>query len=117
MPLSHKEASDFRPVRAEPIGAIARRWAARAGLLRPSDRRRVWDAWQAHLGSEAAHTRLDVLRNHVATFVVDSSPLLAELNNFRKAELLDMLQRDVPSCFVADLRFRLQKNSPGGRTR
>jgi predicted nucleic acid-binding Zn ribbon protein len=115
MPLSHKEASDLLPVRAEPIGAIARRWAARAGLLRVSDRERVWNAWQAHLGAEARHTRLEALRNHVATFVIDSSALLAELNNFRKAELLEVLRRDVPSCFVADLRFRLEKRA--GRSR
>jgi len=107
-----KEASDFRPVRAEHIGEVARRWAARSNLLRVSDRERIWQAWQRHLGPEAAHTHLESLRSHVATFVVDSSALLAELNNFRKPELLAMLQQDVASYFVGDLRFRLQKR-PG----
>ena len=117
MALGPKEASDFRPVRAERIGDVAQRWAARSGLLRVSDRERVWEAWQRHLGNQAAHTRLESLREHVATFVVDSSALLAELNNFRKPDLLAMLQQDVPSYFVADLRFRLQKDAShrGGR--
>jgi len=114
MPLGRKEASDFRPVRAESIGEVARRWAARSGLLRVSDRERVWEAWERHLGPAAAHTRLESLRGHVATFVVDSSALLAELNNFRKPELLTVLRQDVPSYFVDDLRFRLQKR-PRGR--
>ena len=117
MPLGRKEASDFRPVRAERIGEGAPRCAARSGLLRLSDRERVWTAWERHLGAHAAHTRLESLRGHVATFVVDSSALLAELNNFRKPELLAMLQEDVPSCFVGDLRFRLQKDGLHRRER
>ncbi|MEA3368133.1 MAG: DciA family protein, partial [Planctomycetota bacterium] len=76
---------------------------------------RVWEAWERHLGAHAAHTRMESLRGHVATFVVDSSALLAELNNFRKPELLAMLQEDVRSYFVGDLRFRLQKSTPGPR--
>ena len=104
------EASDFYDDRRpEAIGQVARRWAARAGLLRVSDRDRVWAAWQNHLGPLAEHTRLEGLRNHTAHFVVDSSALLAELNNFRKTELIAMLQRDVRSCLVADLSFRLEK--------
>jgi len=108
-----KETSDFaKDTRAEPIGQVARRWAARAGLLRVSDRDRVWDAWQNFLGPAADHTRLEGLRNHVAWFVVDSSALLAELNNFRKTELIAMLQRDVRCYLVSDLRFRLEKGRP-----
>jgi len=115
MPLGPKEASDFRPIRAELIGEVAHRWAARAGLLRISERERLWEAWQAYLGPVARHTRLVSLRQNVATFVIESSALLAELNNFRKPELLAMLQQEVRSYFVADLRFRLQKDAAGRR--
>jgi len=105
-----KEAADFDDdPRPELVGQIVRRWAARAGVLQVSDRDRVWAAWRNHLGSLADHTRLEGLRNHVAYFAVDSSALLAELNNFYKTELIAMLQRDVRSCFVSDLRFRLEK--------
>jgi len=115
MPLGPPEASDFYNVRAETIGSIARRWAAKTGLIHVGDRERVWQAWEAYLGPVARHTRLESLRNHVAGFVIDSSALLAELNNFRKPELLAMLQADVPGYFVGDLRFRLEKRVPRRR--
>jgi predicted nucleic acid-binding Zn ribbon protein len=113
MPLGPKEASDFRPIRAETIGDVAARWAAKSGLTRVSERERIWEAWERHLGPVARHTRLESLRQHVATFLIDSSALLAELNNFRKPDLLAMLQQEVPSYFVADLRFRLKKDAAG----
>ncbi len=117
MPIGPKEASDFRPVRAVPIGEVARRWADRQGLLDVSHRDKVARAWRKYLGPDADHTRLLSLQRHVATFTVDSSALLAELHNFRKPELLAMLRRDVPACFVRDLRFRLQKDSPHHKER
>jgi len=112
MPLGPPEAADFYDIRAEAIGSIAQRWAAKNGLTHVSDRDRLWQAWEAYLGPVARHTRLETLRNHVAAFVVDSSALLAELNNFRKPELLAMLRQDAPSVFVGDLRFRLEKQRP-----
>ena len=117
MPLGPKEASDFRPVRAERIGDVAARWAARSGLMRVSERDRVWEVWETYLGPVARHTRLESLRQNVATFLIDSSALLAELNNFPKPELLGMLQQEVPSYFVVDLRFRLQKDVPHRKER
>ena len=112
-----KEASDFRPVRAERIGEVARRWAARSGLLAVSDRDQVARVWRECLGPDADHTRLLSLQRHVATFTVDSSALLAELNNFRKEELLTVLHREVPAYFVRDLRFRLNKDVSRRRAR
>jgi predicted nucleic acid-binding Zn ribbon protein len=82
---------------------------ARSGLLRATDRDRVWDAWQRLLGAEAAHTCLEGLRNRVAYFSVDSSALLSELTQFRKQELLEGLHAEVRQPFVRDLRFRLEK--------
>lgn len=109
------EASDFGPDPGEPLGPVLRRWLARSGLRNVSDRERVWEAWQRLLGPSAAATRLEGLRNHVAQFAVESSPLLAELRGFRKAELLEGLQREVRTYFVRDLRLRLVKSRPGGR--
>jgi len=110
------EASDFSQVRAEPLGEILQRWLARSGLLRLSDRDRVWEAWQRRLGADAAHTALLSLKRNVATFSVDSSALLSELNNFRKVELLEALQREVRTYFVRDIRFRLERRSPRSGT-
>jgi hypothetical protein len=52
------------------------------------------------------------LRGNVATFSVDSSALLSELNNFQKVELLEALHREVRTCFVREIRFRLEKRPP-----
>lgn len=110
-----KEASDFDRDWAEPVGDVLRRWIRRAGLVQLSDRQRVWDAWQRALGPDASHTRLEMLKKHVATFVVDSSALLLELRGFRKPELLAVLQREVRTYFVGDIRFRLEKRGPPAR--
>jgi len=93
----------------EEVGQILRRWAVRTGFLRLSEREKVWSAWQDLLGPDASHTRLEGLRKNVATFHVDSSALLSELNNFRRQELLEELRGRVKSYFVRDLRFRLEK--------
>jgi predicted nucleic acid-binding Zn ribbon protein len=106
------EASDFKKVWAEPLGDVLQRWLARSGLLRLSDRDRVWEAWQRELGPDAAHTSLLSLKGNVALFSVDSSALLSELKNFRKVELLEALQREVRTYFVRDIRLRLDKRQP-----
>ncbi|MBM4017593.1 MAG: DUF721 domain-containing protein [Planctomycetes bacterium] len=116
-PGGRLEASDFAPERAEPVGDVLRRWAARTGISRASDRERIWNAWQRLLGAEAAHTILEGLRSRgpgagVAMFVVDSSTLLSELRSFRRQELLEGLRREVKTYFVQDLKFRLEKRRP-----
>ena len=111
------EASDFDKDRAETVGEVLRRWVTTRGLLKPSDRQRLWGAWQRLLGPEAAQTSLEGLKNHVATFAVESSALLSELNNFRRQELLEAIRREMKTYFVRDLRFRLikrRRNAEGG---
>jgi predicted nucleic acid-binding Zn ribbon protein len=113
-----KGKGSIRPLdrhRAERVGDVLERWIRRSGALRVSDRERVAAAWEEMLGDEAAHARLEILKNHVATFVVDSSALLSELASFRKQELLEGLQERVRTYFVRDIRFRLEKRRPGGR--
>jgi predicted nucleic acid-binding Zn ribbon protein len=107
-----REAADYAAERSEPVGAVLQRWAAKSGVLKASDRDRIWNAWQHLLGRDAAHTTLEGLRNKVVTFTVDSSALLSELNNFRKQELLDGLRREVRTYFVRDIRLRLEKRRP-----
>jgi predicted nucleic acid-binding Zn ribbon protein len=110
-----REASDFEPERSETVGNVLRRWGRRTGLLRVTERDRVWQAWEHLLGRDAAHTSLEGLRSNVATFIVDSSALLSELRSFRKQELLEGLRREVRSYFVRDIRFRLEKRRPAGK--
>jgi predicted nucleic acid-binding Zn ribbon protein len=107
-----REATDYDPEKSEPVGKVLKRWVTKSGLLKASDRQRVWSAWQRLLGSDATHTSLEGLRNNTASFTVDSSALLSELNNFRKQELLEGLRREVKSYFVRDIRLRLEKRRP-----
>jgi len=112
-----KEASDYEKDWAEPVGEVIRRWAKHSRLLHLSQRERLWNAWEAALGPDASHTRLESLRNHVASFVVDSSALLLELRGFRKQDLMEALRREVRTYFIRDIRFRLEKRgTPERRT-
>ena len=63
------------------------------------------------LGETAGHTRLDAVRGDVVTFTVDNAALLAELNNFRKAELLAGLRAGVKGLSLREIKFR-----PGSST-
>jgi hypothetical protein len=114
--ITRLEASDFDfdRDRAEPVGDVIRRWVKRSGMLASKPREKFDDAWQRLLGPDAAHTRLEALKQRgpsagVAHVVVDSSALLSELAGFRKAELLDGLRREMGGYFVQDIRFRLEK--------
>ena len=96
---------------AESLGSILARWIKRSGLAHARDRERITRAWEEILGPDAAHTRLERIRKGAAVFVVDSSALLSELNNFRRQELLEGLQARVKSPFISDLKFRLEKRA------
>lgn len=91
----------------EHLKDILARFIDSSGLARQTQYGELQQAWAAMLGDAAAHTRLESVRKNVATFVVDSAALLAELNNFRKLELLERLQAEVRSMFIGDLKFRL----------
>jgi hypothetical protein len=107
-----REAADYAPERSQPVGDILQRWVRKSGVLKVSDRDRIWAAWQKLLGRDAVHTSLDGLRKNVVTFTVDSSALLSELGGFRKQELLEGLRGQVKTYFVRDLRLRLEKRRP-----
>jgi len=94
---------------------ILTRYVDSTGLLRRVQYAELKAAWAEALGpSVAAHTVLESVRKNVATFVVDNASLLAELNNFRKLELLSHLQSEVRGLFIRDLKFRLGKIERAG---
>ena len=95
-----------KPV-VEPLRDIIGRYLQRSGLSHRLRAAELQAAWEEALGADAAHTRLDAVRQNVAVFVVDSAALLAELNNFRKDELLAALQGRLQQGFVRDIKFRL----------
>lgn len=85
---------------------IIGRYLQSAGLGRRLQYGELEAAWRKALGDDAGHTRLDAVRKDVAVFVVDNAALLAELNNFRKAELLAALRAEVKGLAIRDLKFR-----------
>ena len=105
------ESGIRNPQSFEPVGEVLKRWIKQTGVARLSERERLWAAWERLLGPDAPHTTLSGMRDHVVTFTVDSSPLLSELANFRKQELLECLREEVKSYFVRDIRFRLEKKA------
>ncbi len=86
---------------------ILDRYLRSSGLTRRTQYAQVLGVWQDALGSQSRHTQLDAIRQNVACFRVDSAALLAELNNFRKLELLSRLQSEVNEVFIRDIKFRL----------
>jgi predicted nucleic acid-binding Zn ribbon protein len=96
---------------AEPVGDVLKRWIKHSGVLRTSERDRIWAVWERLLGPDAAHTRLAGLAKHVLTIEVDSSALLMDLSSFKKQEILEAIRDEVRSYFIRDIRFRLQKTA------
>lgn len=91
---------------AEPVGDIISRFLQQSGLVRRSRSAEIERRLVEALGPAAEHVRLDAIRDDVVTLAVDSAPLLAELRNFRKAELLAALSDDAAGLLVRDIKFR-----------
>jgi predicted nucleic acid-binding Zn ribbon protein len=98
--------SDHRGGPPEAISDVLRRIVKE---VRPAARRSgVPGAWLAAAGEElAAETRASTLQRGVLTVEVRSTALLAELEGFRRQELLGKLLAAEPSGRITGLRFRL----------
>lgn len=98
------------PARGGPPEAVSQILGRVFKDVRPAARRRrsaVADAWAVAAGPDlAADTRPDTLRAGVLTVEVRSTSLLAELQGFRKDELLARLLDAAPAGRVTGLRFR-----------
>jgi hypothetical protein len=89
----------------EPIAAVLSRMM---GGLRPAARRGgIAETWAAAAGDLAAETKPASLQRGVLTVEVRSAALLAELEGFRKDELLARLLDAEGSGRIRGLRFRL----------
>jgi len=78
----------------------------RSGLSRQLQIAELERVWDEMLGEATSHTELSAIRAGVVTFTVDNSALLAELNNFRKVELLAGLRTAAGGQAVRELKFR-----------
>lgn len=99
----------------ELLGDILTKYLKTTALAGRMQLAEVETVWRAALGPAAGHTKLDSLKKGVAVFVVDSSVLLSELNNFRKLELLSHLQSAVHGVFIQDIKFRPGMVKPPAR--
>ena len=92
---------------AESVGAILGRLLPE---VRPAERRRrsaVAEAWHRVAGDQLGEdTRASTLQRGVLTVEVRSPGLLAELQGFRREELLSRLLAAEPSGRITGLRFR-----------
>jgi predicted nucleic acid-binding Zn ribbon protein len=99
-------AAERRGGAPEPVGDVLRRILRE---VRPEHRRRkgVAEAWSAAAGPELAEeTRPATLQRGVLVVEVRSTALLAELQGFRRDELLARLLAAEPSGRITGLRFR-----------
>ena len=85
---------------------ILNRYLQASGLTRRLQYAQLLGAWREALGPQSQETQLEAIRKNVAYFRVGNAALLAELNNFRKLELLSLLQSEVTDIFIRDIKFR-----------
>lgn len=91
-----------------PVGRALSDWVLESGLLGRSARTELEEAWRSAAGeSVASQTRLIGLRREELWVEVSSAPLRAELEGFRKADLLVALQRTYARRHIGDIRFRV----------
>ena len=91
-----------------PLGRALNDWVLRSGVLDRSARAELERVWQSAVGEAiAAQTRLVGLRRDQLWVEVSSAPLRAELEGFRKTDLLSVLQQEYPRQHIADIRFRV----------
>lgn len=79
------------------------------GFGKTNARQRLVDAWADVAGEAASASHPMHIRAGVLHVSVRSAGLLDELNNFRKAELLDALRERHAGLKLRGLRFRLAR--------
>jgi len=89
-----------------PVGRAIEAWLQTSGALSRSAQEHLERAWRQAAGHVlAAQTRLVGLRRERLWIEVTSAPLRAELETFRKAELLQRLCEEYTESHIADIRF------------
>ena len=90
-----------------------RDWLRESGLLSGTARAELERAWREAAGAAlAGQTRVAGLRRERLRVEVFSAPLRAELEGFRKAELLERLRERYTRRHISDIRF-VVSGSPG----
>jgi len=96
------------------IGRVLKDWLRQSGLLKRSALVELEEAWRAAAGPAiASQTRLVGVRREELWVEVGSAPLRAELDGFRKQELLGKLREHYTRRHIAGIRFLVSGNVAG----
>lgn len=96
----------MEPGKSARIGRVLNEWLLRSGLLSRSARAELEQAWRQAAGEPVAReTRVLALRRNRLWVEVGSAPLRAELEGFRKPELLSRLREHYCRKHISDIRF------------
>ena len=107
-PGSTGERGERRGGAPESVGEILPRVLAASGVQRARRASGIAVVWERAAGPGlAGETRPATLQRGVLTVEVRSAGLLAELANFRTADLLRRVLAEDPSGRITGLRFRL----------
>ncbi len=97
-----------------PLGRALGDWLLGAGVFERSAQAELERAWQTAAGETLARqTRLLGLRRQELWVEVSSAPLRAELESFRKGELLTALREGYGRRHIENIRFRVSGSLPG----
>jgi len=92
----------------EAIGPIVRDILSRLGMKELLVSSRVFEIWPAAVGAAiAGHARPYSLREGTLVVHVDSSVWLAQLERFRKKQIREKLNRELPYPMVKRIVFRI----------
>ena len=81
------------------------------GFARSQSDAQLQAVWDQAVGAEiAAYTRVGELNRGTLQVMVANPVLLAELNGFHKANILQSLQKASPAYKFKQLKFKLQTN-------
>jgi predicted nucleic acid-binding Zn ribbon protein len=92
----------------EAIGPIVRDIISRLGMKELLVSSRVFEVWPATVGGAiAGHAQPHSLREGTLIVHVDSSVWLAQLERFRKRQIREKLNRELPYPMVKRIVFRI----------
>lgn len=91
----------------EAIGPIVRDIISRLGLKELAASNRVFEIWEEVVGPAISlHARPHSFRGGVLVVNVDSSVWLAQLERYRKQQIRDKLNKNLPQTQVKTIIFR-----------
>ena len=102
----------------EAIGPIVRDIVSRLGIKELVVSSRVFQVWSAVVGAAiAAHAQPHSLREGTLIVHVDSSVWLAQLERFRKRQIREKLNRELPYPMVKRIVLRIGELERPGNNR